>query len=155
MLKPNGRSYVIITLDHHTFLKICVWTWKGPADQFFSPFFRLGYSGHFIKRTLDYFDEGEATFVKTARFSVESWAGVSLMELMKKAKYFNLPVSISARLDPHKILTFRFKRFFKNKNKNKSKKNPLKTGPFLFQSIIDIKGAFRRFLRFFINKLFN
>ncbi|XP_046583247.1 CCR4-Not complex 3'-5'-exoribonuclease subunit Ccr4-like [Haliotis rubra] len=43
-----------------------------------------GYEGRFMKRTKESFDEGEATFVKTNRFSIESSKGVSLAELSKK-----------------------------------------------------------------------
>ncbi|GFN85747.1 glucose-repressible alcohol dehydrogenase transcriptional effector [Plakobranchus ocellatus] len=43
-----------------------------------------GYSGWFVKRTKDYFDEGEATFVKNSRFSVKLSEGVSLKDLAYK-----------------------------------------------------------------------
>ncbi|RUS88253.1 hypothetical protein EGW08_003955 [Elysia chlorotica] len=43
-----------------------------------------GYSGSFIKRTQDYFDEGEATFVKNSRFNIKHSEGISLKELAYK-----------------------------------------------------------------------
>merc|ERR1712029_388776 len=43
-----------------------------------------GYLGHFTNRTKAYWDEGEATFVKSAKFTVESHKGVSLSELAFK-----------------------------------------------------------------------
>lgn len=43
-----------------------------------------GYSGSFIRRTQDYYNEGEATFVKNSRFVVKSSEGVSLKELAYK-----------------------------------------------------------------------
>ncbi|BFZ09921.1 hypothetical protein BsWGS_12960 [Bradybaena similaris] len=40
-----------------------------------------GYEGYFIKRTKEYWDEGEATFVKTSKFDVKSHQSTSLAEL--------------------------------------------------------------------------
>ncbi|XP_071112326.1 microtubule-associated protein futsch-like [Haliotis cracherodii] len=45
---------------------------------------KSGYEGNLMKRTKEAFDEGEATFVKTSRFSIESSKGVSLADLSKK-----------------------------------------------------------------------
>ncbi|XP_035827524.1 actin cytoskeleton-regulatory complex protein pan1 [Aplysia californica] len=43
-----------------------------------------GYDGHFMKRTKDFYDEGEATFVKTSKFDVVSSEGISLKDLAFK-----------------------------------------------------------------------
>ncbi|CAL1534651.1 unnamed protein product [Lymnaea stagnalis] len=43
-----------------------------------------GYEGNFIKRTKDYWDEGEATFVRTSKFTVISSEGFSLKDLAYK-----------------------------------------------------------------------
>ncbi|XP_059143429.1 nucleolar protein dao-5-like isoform X2 [Physella acuta] len=43
-----------------------------------------GYAGDFIKRTKDYWEEGEATFVKTSKFTVLSSNGYSLTDLAFK-----------------------------------------------------------------------
>nr|KAG5703332.1 hypothetical protein BaRGS_025574 [Batillaria attramentaria] len=44
----------------------------------------LGYDGLMMKRTKDYYDEGEATFYKTALFELESSKRVSLTEVARK-----------------------------------------------------------------------
>ncbi|GFS27034.1 glucose-repressible alcohol dehydrogenase transcriptional effector [Elysia marginata] len=43
-----------------------------------------GYSGSFLKRTQEYYAEGEATFVKSSRFIVKSSEGISLKDLAYK-----------------------------------------------------------------------
>ncbi|CAG5130917.1 unnamed protein product, partial [Candidula unifasciata] len=43
-----------------------------------------GYDGYFIKRTKDFWDEGEATFVKTSKFEVTSHQSISLADLAFK-----------------------------------------------------------------------
>ncbi|KAK7476266.1 hypothetical protein BaRGS_00032459 [Batillaria attramentaria] len=45
---------------------------------------KLGYDGLMMKRTKDYYDEGEATFYKTALFELESSKRVSLTEVARK-----------------------------------------------------------------------
>lgn len=45
---------------------------------------KLGYDGLVMKRTKDYFDEGEATFYKVAAFDLECSKGISLAEVARK-----------------------------------------------------------------------
>ncbi|KAK7492023.1 hypothetical protein BaRGS_00016687 [Batillaria attramentaria] len=49
---------------------------------------KLGYDGLMMKRTKDYYDEGEATFYKTALFELESSKRVSLTEVARKSELY-------------------------------------------------------------------
>ena len=45
---------------------------------------RLGYEGSYMKRVDDKIDEGEATFVRTSRFTIVSQKGIALRDLAFK-----------------------------------------------------------------------
>ena len=47
---------------------------------------RLGYEGQFYKRQSEYFDEGEATFYRTSRFSFVKNNSYSLAELATEVR---------------------------------------------------------------------
>jgi len=46
--------------------------------------FRLGYEGFHMKRTQDYFKEGEATFYRTSRFILKEHSLNRLADLVNK-----------------------------------------------------------------------
>ena len=57
-------------------------------------FFSFGYEGFHKKRTEEFFDEGEATFFKTDRFSLVDVSTYRVADLVEKVMHVNLELFV-------------------------------------------------------------